>query len=190
LIKYVRETIFLPETGNVMSEFILILGPNGSGKSRFAESIISKAPAPRFYIATMLVKTGENIRRIEKHRLQRRGLGFKTLELPYSVSGAEPAPDGSVLLEDVSNLFANSYFERNGSTESTFADIMKLRNKCGTLAAVSISGLSAEKYEGETAGYIRGLNRLNEMLLEASDRAWEMQNGKAVLLKGVECDVF
>ena len=79
---------------------VLISGPNSSGKSLFAEGLVSRAGSERFYIATMVPRTEDNRRRIEKHRAQRQGLNFTTLELPYEVGSAPVTPGSAVLLLD------------------------------------------------------------------------------------------
>ena len=163
---------------------ILISGPNGSGKSLFAEELIAKTEGKRSYIATMKPQTEDNFSRIEKHREQRAHLCFETLELPYEVDSASVSRDSVVLLEDVSNLFANAYFEKNGSVESVFADIEGLKNRCKLLVAVTISDLKDEGYDEETAAYIKGLNQLNWRLFDLADLAFAMENGQPVRLKG------
>ena len=69
--------------------FYLITGGSGSGKSEYAENLARKlgkstAPdteaAPLYYIATMRVWDEEGRARVRKHRLQREGKGFLTLE--------------------------------------------------------------------------------------------------------------
>ncbi|MBE6898029.1 MAG: bifunctional adenosylcobinamide kinase/adenosylcobinamide-phosphate guanylyltransferase [Ruminococcaceae bacterium] len=164
--------------------FILISGSNGSGKSLFAEQLISKMPGKRCYIATMKVQTEDNIKRIEKHRKQRQHLNFETLELPYEVASAPIDNQTVVLLEDVSNLFANAFFEKSGSVDSVFADILRLKKHCNTLVAVTISGLQNEGYDAETATYINNLNSLNQRLFFAADIAYTMENGQPVCQKG------
>lgn len=167
-----------------MGKTILISGPNGSGKSAFAESLIAGTAGPRYYIAAMRCQTEENQRRIEKHRRQRAGLGFVTLEEPYSLRGLDLPADGVALLEDVSNLLANNMFEKNLGPGQVLEDILSLSRRCGTLIAVTISGLSEAGYEGETAGYIRALNEVNGKLAEAFDGVAEMENGRPVWRKG------
>ena len=49
-------------------------------------------------------------------------------------------------------------FEKDIGPSQVLEDILALSRRCGTLIAVTISGLSEEGYEGETAGYIRALN--------------------------------
>ena len=56
-----------------MGRLILVAGPNGSGKSLFAEQLTARTGRERFYIATMLPVTDDNLARIEKHRRQRAG---------------------------------------------------------------------------------------------------------------------
>ena len=168
-----------------MGELLLVSGGNGSGKSRFAERWLDeRAGKERWYIATMLPQTEDNYARIEKHRRQREGLGFTTLELPRKVGNAPVG--GAVLLEDVSNLLANVYFENGGTAETVFRDILNLHARCELLAAVTISGLTEEGYSGETAAYIRELNRLNRLLLDAADQAVELRNGTEVWMKNFE----
>ncbi len=163
---------------------ILILGSNNSGKSLFAEQLISQTKGKRCYIATMKAQSEDNFHRIEKHRKQREHLQFETLELPYQVGAAAVEPDSVVLLEDVSNLFANALFEQKDSVASVLADIQQLRQRCSLLVAVTISGLKEDAYDGETAAYIRGLNQLNQQLFEHADTVFLMENQQPLCLKG------
>lgn len=164
--------------------FILVSGSNGSGKSLFAEQLISQMEGRRYYIATMKPQTDDNFSRIEKHRKQREHLCFETLELPYEVAFAPMDSSSIVLLEDVSNLFANAFFEKNGSIESVLTDIKTLIQRCKTLVAVTISGLKDEGFDEETAAYINGLNTLNQRLFDLADLAFDLENGQAVCRKG------
>ena len=62
----------------------LVTGGSGSGKSAYAESRICEynrqAPKPLFYIATMFPYGEETEKKIERHRMLRKGKGFETLE--------------------------------------------------------------------------------------------------------------
>ena len=173
-----------------MGKIILISGSNGSGKSAFAESLVAQTEGARYYIATMMAQTEENLRRIEKHRRQREGLNFRTLELSHQISAAPVTADAVVLLEDVTNLLGNALFVHGESAGDVYADILALAEKCSLLVAVTISGLSAEGYEGETAAYIRATEELNQKLCDAAAAAAQMEDGAARWQKGeayVEC---
>lgn len=170
--------------GSVPSHFVLVSGPNSSGKSRYAEQLIAGTEGPRYYIATMIPCTQENHRRIEKHRVQRKDLGFRTIESPYGVGNIPVPQDGIVLLEDVSNLLANALFDRQISPDRVFADICSLAGRCRMLVAVTISGLSPDGCDEETAAYIDALNRLNRKLYDVASAAVSMENGHPVCQKG------
>ena len=167
-----------------MGRLILISGPNDSGKSRFAESLLRDRAGDKFYIATMIPQTEDNVRRIMKHRRQREGQRFQTLEHPGPVGGAAVTPDSAVLLEDVSNLLGNAMFTRGADEKAVFADILALSERCALLVPVTISGLVPDGYDGETADYIAALNRLNERLFDVSDAAAELHAGVPVWRKG------
>ena len=171
-----------------MGKLILISGENNSGKSLYAEKIAAQAGDNRFYIATMIPQTAENRLRIEKHIRQRAGLNFQTLELPYCVGDAPVELQSAVLLEDVSNLLSNVFFERNGTAEQVLQDILTLTARSSTLVAVTISGLDASAYDGETAAYINALNRLNEQLAQRADSVIQMKHGTPVVTKGGICE--
>ena len=167
-----------------MGQLILISGPNDSGKSRFAEQLAAQTTGPRYYIATMEPAVPENYARIEKHRRQRAGLGFVTLELPHGVGDAPVSPDSVVLLEDISNLLANALFSRDGSAAEVLEDLTRLQSRCKLLIAVTIGGLSSEGYDGETAGYIDALNELNDALFARASGAARMQDHQPLWQKG------
>ncbi len=168
---------------------ILVMGENGSGKSAFAEKLTLKLGGERCYIATMIPCGDEGAKRVEKHRAQRAGMGFTTLELPYAVGGAQIPANAVVLLEDVSNLLANALFERGAIAERVLQDIRALDCRCRALIAVTISGLNPDDSEGETRGYVKALHALNESLFALSDTVVEMRGGQPRLRKG-EWDAF
>ena len=161
-------------------ELTLILGANGSGKSAFAETLAVEKSGKRYYIAAMQPQSEDDHRRIEKHRAQRAGKDFETIELAADVSRARIEKKSVVLLEDVSNLLANRMFGTDGDAlTDTLNDILALGEKCASLIAVSISGLDETEYSGETAEYIRALNILNDEFGKKADAVYIMQDGKA-----------
>lgn len=172
-----------------MGKIILISGGNGSGKSAFAEAMVGETAGKRYYIATMVPHGEENRQRIEKHRRQRAGLGFTTLELPRHIADASVGERDVVLLEDVSNLMANAMFDEGRSAESVAEDILALAERCRLLFVVTISGLSAEGYSGETSDYIAALQAVNDYLYERASAAVTLEGGAPRWQKGGEKDV-
>lgn len=167
-----------------MACFVLISGANNSGKSIYAERLIAGTTGERYYLATMLPCTEENHRRVEKHRAQRQGLGFETIECPYQVGNVPVSSDGVVLLEDVSNLLANAVFEKGGNADSVYRDVCTLADRCRILVAVTITGLKTDGYDEETAAYVNDLNEINRKLFHKASVAISMQDGTAVYQKG------
>jgi adenosylcobinamide kinase/adenosylcobinamide-phosphate guanylyltransferase len=148
---------------------VLVLGPNNSGKSAYAEKLaVSLANGPLCYIATMIPYGEEGRARVEKHRKQREGLGFVTLERPTRVAGIPLPADATVLLEDVSNLLGNAL---HGGGGDVFGDIAALCEKSRNTVLVSIGGLEPRpEHDDETKGYIAALNRLNGLLADFADK--------------------
>ena len=167
-----------------MGMLIMISGANGSGKSRYAECIVARTTGKRYYIATMRPCSEEDLQRIEKHREQRKGLHFTTLECQTRVGAAAVETGSVVLLEDVSNLLANAMIECGGDEVSVYADIEALLARCRLLIAVTITGLNADGYDGETAAYIRALNGLNQRLYDRAAAVVTMKNGAPFAEKG------
>lgn len=151
-------------------EIQLILGPNGSGKSMYAESLaVENQNCPLIYIATMVPHTEDNFARIEKHKLQRAGKGFQTIEESWEIDKLSLLSDSVVLLEDASNLLANGIFEHQQNASVCFEKIKTLADHCQKLIIVSISGYNPGDYDEETNNYINQLNTLNEMLKDISN---------------------
>ena len=94
---------------------ILITGGSGSGKSEYAECTAVKLKTgldakSLYYIAAMKPYGAEGAKRIERHRRQRAGKGFKTIE-NYTAAMPDISKDSVVLLECLSNLTANEIFD-------------------------------------------------------------------------------
>lgn len=95
----------------------LIVGGSGSGKSALAEQLACTLSDQRVYAATMSPYGAEAQARIARHREQRNGLGFRTVECPQSLACLmrARARHGVVLVEDLGNLVANALFATDGS---------------------------------------------------------------------------
>lgn len=163
---------------------ILIMGKSGSGKSVFAEALAVRLRETRYYLATMLPHGEEGAARVQKHIAQREGMGFVTLELPYTVGGADIPADAVALVEDVSNLLSNAMFGKNASETDVFRDMTALCRRVHCVIAVTISVFENGDYDEETLQYIRALHRLNRRLGVLADAVIEMVEGVPVFRKG------
>ncbi len=113
-----------------MGKLILVTGGAASGKSEYAEERIrelfraSGLPGKRLlYLATMQRDgSSETDSRIARHRQQRQGRGFETLEKACRLEDLKPADMNEaadfsrcfVLLEDLGNLLANEMYLPEG----------------------------------------------------------------------------
>ena len=115
----------------------VIIGKPNSGKSLLAEKLAVSYGKPLFYLATMKVMDEDGLKRVEKHRSQREGKGFITIEREYDIRKAvdvirdivsadtgsggfqesDPLQTGAgkiratVLLECVANLVGNELYD-------------------------------------------------------------------------------
>ena len=95
---------------------VLVIGTSNSGKSELAERLAMETGDPcRIYLATMKVCDDEAKERVLRHREQRRGRGFETIELMYNIcdvlDAVEKPSETTILLECVSNLVGNEIYD-------------------------------------------------------------------------------
>ena len=165
---------------------ILVIGGNGSGKSRFAEGVAAGFGGKKYYAATMIPYGPEGEARKQKHIVQRAGLGFITIECPFSL-GEVPADENDlVLLEDVSNLLANTMFDvkHHVPPAAVETEIIALERRCKLLIAVTIGGLTGDGCDEETKNYVAELNSLNARLAECAQTVVELRDGTLRVVKG------
>ena len=164
----------------------LIIGGAGSGKSALAEALCCRLEGPRLYIATMQAADGESMKRIEKHRRQREGLRFDTLECPYSLDRAEIPQGANALLEDLSNLLANELFSpEGGGTDAVRRGLQKACGRCVNLTVVTNEVFSGGTDYGEgTLQFLQELAALNRELAAKADLVAEAVCGLPNVLKG------
>lgn len=173
---------------------VVVTGGSGSGKSVYAEALITRlAEADKYYIATMKPFGAEGQHRIARHRQQRQGSGFITVE-QYTQIEKTAIPTGehtTALLECMSNLVANEMFD-GGSTRSAeelvrdiTAGIENLYTRCRHLVIVTNEVFSdGNRYDRETAEYIRCLGTINQHLAKMADSVVEVVYSIPVKIKG------
>ena len=164
----------------------LITGGSGSGKSDYAERLAASLEAEeRIYLATMQIFDAESVRRVERHRQQRAGRGFVTLECPLDIASAGIPADSAVLLEDLPNLLANEMFDPSGNPGRILPGIEILGRKCRHLVIVTNEIFSdGAAYAPSTAGYIRRMAELNRAIAQMADCVAEVVYSIPVAVKG------
>lgn len=115
---------------------VLVTGGAASGKSACAEEIACALGSARYYLATMADVGAEARGRIARHRTQREGLGFETLECPSGTLAPvlEASAGGVVLLEDLGNLVSNALFAADGTMADADEVLCRLEGEVTRLA--------------------------------------------------------
>ena len=173
----------------------LIIGGSGSGKSVYAEDymVFISEDRKKYYIATMQIYDEEGKRKVERHRMLRRGKGFATIEQPVDIEkSAEKMVDGekTALVECISNLTANEMFSEEvpGTeeviTEKIVGGIVSLNKKLTHLVIVSNNVFEDGKvYDNTTMAYIRAMGQINQKLAEVADEVVEVVVGIPLMVK-------
>lgn len=164
----------------------LVIGGAGSGKSAFAEALVCRRNGKKLYLATMLPHGAEAMTRIEKHRAQRAGRGFETLERGLDLEHAAIPAGADILLEDLSNLLANEIFDpAGGGVDAVRRGIEHLISESDNLTVVTNEIFSdGADYDAESLRYMRLLAELNREIAARADLAVELVCGLPNVLKG------
>lgn len=103
-------------------KLILVTGGQRSGKSEFAENLAMQRSSSPVYLATARIFDKEMHNRVKKHQ-QRRGENWKTIEEPLYVSDIDVINNDVVLLDCLTLLGSNWFFENKGNTENALSHI-------------------------------------------------------------------
>ena len=184
----------------------LFSGGSGSGKSELAENYAlalahadPSAQKKLYYFATMRVWGEEGRARVEKHRRQRAGKGFITVECPDAL----PAEHcGVILLECLSNRLANAMFsessaggeasDREGETKQTaaaavariLAEIETISRDNDVVIVTNEVFSDGIGYGAKTDEYVAALGRLNCALAQRAELVVESVYSIPVVHKG------
>ena len=182
----------------------LVYGGSGSGKSEFAENLSMEiaggqgalASGKKIYIATMAAAGFEARERIERHKKQREGKGFFTIEKERNLEEIlkdekKDFSSATALLECMSNFLANEMFSSESQKNDEDFYMKKIVFQVKALAAafknlVIVSNNVFEdglEYDPLTKKYMRLLAALNSEIAAFSDRVFEIIAGIPVKLK-------
>ncbi len=187
----------------------LVIGGGGSGKSRWAENLAchlnnetsaltrSADGSSPLYLATLFVGADrESARRVARHRSQRAGKGFETIELPLLPENSESVsairPRGRVVLLDcLGNLAANQMFLTDGrlspstiKKQITDFVIDLSRHSRYTIVVSNDLFSNAESFADETNAYLALMGALHRQLAAGAGLVAELLHGIPKIHKG------
>lgn len=179
---------------------IIVYGSASSGKSNIAENMALSHSRENgtglYYIATMENESAASKERIRKHRKQREGKGFYTIEEMYRLSAHAFSVRGkTALLECVSNLCANIYYrdfsdgvasdeDIEGMKDFIVSSIVKMAEGTAEMFIVSNDIFrDGIIYDEWTESYLKLLSEVNKSLANICDAFYEVIDGVAVRIK-------
>ena len=172
---------------------ILLLGGSKSGKSMTAQRLAHALAdgAPMYYWATMEPTDDEDSARIERHRREREGWGFRTVERGRDLTAALPSLDGrgTVLFDSVTACLAAEMFSAPQpdprAAERTARELLTVSGAFAHFICVCDSVWSdGATYDEWTECYRRGLALICRALVQEFDAVAEITAGLSVLRKG------
>ncbi len=179
----------------------LVIGTQNSGKSVLAEKLAMETKDPsRIYLATMKVCDDDAKERVAKHRKQREGKGFVTVEKEYDItdvlSGMEKPDETTLCLECVSNLVGNELYDNpenfgvkellaseaeTAGKKAEFADrvaaeIKAVADKVSNIILVTNEYEDKDdEFDDETKLYVELLKMVNERISGFSDETYDLR---------------
>ena len=174
---------------------VFISGGCKNGKSSYAERIavkLAEHAKPLYYLATMRPADAEDRARVARHKQNRSGLGFETVEISKNISSVKSFCDmsGTFLLDSVTALLAGEMFMPDGGInpnayKKIAGELRDLLNCAGNMIIVSDYIYSdAIRYDALTEDYRRGLAYIDICCAKTCDVVLEACVGYLIAHKG------
>lgn len=174
---------------------IFISGGAKNGKSlkaqELAKQLAEEKNSKLFYIATMIPYDAEDQKRILRHKQEREGWGFTTVECSRDIGSlAENVRGGCCLLDSVTALLANEMFGENGkfdphASQRVTAGLQQLLTTVKHAVIVSDAiGVDTTRRDGYTDAYCRGLAHTERAICRMADVVLEACAGNFTVHKG------
>lgn len=180
---------------------IFISGGCKNGKSFYAQhlakaqgSALGADKDKLYYIATMRPVDSEDDARILRHRKEREGWGFTTVEQPVNIENILVSCDckGSFLLDSATALLANEMFPPNGAINENAAEkiITELTQVLLTVKNIVVVSdyiySDALRYDPLTEKYRQSLAKIDRMAARICDAVLEVSYTNVLVHKGRE----
>ena len=173
---------------------VFISGGCKNGKSMHAQRIairMRKPETPLYYLATMIPADSEDDARIMRHRSEREGWGFITVETGHDFLSAVGNCDnsGTFLLDSVTALLAGEMFTPDGPVTDAYkkvaGDLMYIMSRIGDMVIVSDFIYSdAFLYDDLTDAFRYGLAYIDRQMARLCDLVLEVCGGICIAHKG------
>jgi adenosylcobinamide kinase/adenosylcobinamide-phosphate guanylyltransferase len=178
-----------------MARLILVTGGARSGKSDFALQLAQSLPAPRCFVATCPVVDSEMDERIARHREERAGAEWQTVEEQTAIAAILRArQDDRVCLIDCLTLWVNNLLYLAEQSGKMFSD-SEMRQQCDLLiqaagvhhgAVICVTnevGMGIVPDNPAARLYRDLVGRCNRMLAAAADEVYLVSCGIPLRLK-------
>ena len=172
---------------------IFISGGCKNGKSFYAQRLAKEQSArPLYYIATMMPADSEDDERIKRHRQEREGWGFETVEQFSNIEDIlnKCETGGSFLLDSLTALLASEMFPLGGSVdpgaaERIAAGLSQVLSDIENIVIVSDYIYSdAERFDPLTEEYRCSLAKIDRAAAQKCDTVLEVAYSGVIVHKG------
>ena len=175
----------------------LVTGGASCGKSLFAERLCTALGGELVYLAAMRPYGEEGARRVRKHRAQRAGKGFETVECYEGIDTVlsnDRLAGCTALLECLGNVVANELFsddlseasscDRQSAAVEIQRQVTELSDVCANLVIVGNDvGCDGIAYPDETRLYQEVIGDVTRFISERADLVAESVVGIPLVLK-------
>lgn len=167
-----------------MSRVTLVLGGARSGKSRFAEGLARDLSGPKTYLATAEAFDDEMRQRIAKHREDRAGDGWQTVEAPLDPAAVILRAEGLVLMDCVTVWLGNlMHHERDIRAAVSGLCVALASTGAGIILVSNEVGLSIVPENAMARRFRDEQGFANQKLAEVADAAYFIAAGLPLRLK-------
>lgn len=167
-----------------VADLTLVLGGARSGKSRYAESLVTRLPAPWVYVATAQAFDDEMRARIAEHR-ERRAAGWRTIEAPADLAVALRDASDAPVLVDCLTLWMSNLMLADADLSAAEAGLDAALNRAAPTVLVSNEvGLGIVPDNASARRFRDAAGRLHQRIAARAGRVVFMVAGLPMFVKG------